>query len=272
VSDIHPPGAGPGQFRAAWQGGPRHLAPFAIANPEVYVSPGPPALGGLDYAATFAEQKLLGNAAIPDAAKLATFQFWSLGNNTSQPPGAWLQVAITVSSNPSMTIGESARLFALQSLAMVDTVAPTYETKWQHFSWRPRTAIREATAPGDTNLLTDGDATWSPRSGSEGSSPEHWSGHSSFSGAGAKVLQGFFCADEIPFTLTTDSAPGGTPRRYPSFSAAEAEAGLSRVVGGIHFNFSNGPGIAAGRAIAAEVLATKLLLKRGPTHVGDCPR
>jgi hypothetical protein len=48
--------------------------------------------------------------------------------------------------------------------------------------------------------------------------------------------------------------------------------GSSRVVGGLHFSFSNRDGIAAGRAIAAEVLATKLLRKSGPTHFGACPR
>src|SRR5262249_1011174 len=84
-----------GQFRATWSGTQfRNLLPFAIADPKVYVSPGPPDLTSLDYAAAFAEVKLLGNAAIPDADKFATFQFWSLGAGTDQPPGAWIQIAL----------------------------------------------------------------------------------------------------------------------------------------------------------------------------------
>jgi hypothetical protein len=263
-------GTGPGVFRAAWSAVQfRNLAPFAIVDPNVYVSPGPPDLTTLDYAAAFAEVKLLGNAAIPDAEKLATFQYWSLGANTNQPPGAWTEVASIVSSSRGMSLAETARLFALVTMAMCDTVAPTYKTKFIYRHWRPATAIREADT--DNNPNTTADPTWAPRAGGIGGTPEHWSGHSSFSGAAARVLSGFFCDDAISFSLVTDSAPGAQPRTYPSFSAAEAEAGRSRVVGGIHFEFSNQAGLAAGHGVAAEVLATKLLRKHGPTHLGSCP-
>jgi hypothetical protein len=268
--ESQPGGVGPGQFRASWSGTQfRNLLPFAIADPSVYVSPGPPDLTSLDYAAAFAEVKLLGNAAIRDDAKFATFQFWSLAAGTSQPPGAWIQIAITVSNDRQLRLQDTARLFALLSMAMCDTVAPTYQTKFQFHFWRPATAIREADTDGNPN--TDQDAGWSPRAGGIGGTPEHWSGHSSFSGAAARVLEGFFCEDNIPFSLVTDSAPGGQARSYPSFSAAETEAGRSRVLGGIHFEFSNQAGLSAGHGVAAEVLSHSLLLKRGPTHFGKCP-
>src|SRR5262249_757844 len=78
-NETEPGGTGPGQFRAAWSGVQfRNLTPFAISDPSVYVTSGPPALDSLSYAAGFAEVKLLGNAAIPDAAKLDTFRFWNL--------------------------------------------------------------------------------------------------------------------------------------------------------------------------------------------------
>jgi hypothetical protein len=154
-------------------------------------------------------------------------------------------------------------------MAMSDTVAPTYMTKFIYRHWRPATAIREADTDG--NPLTDADAGWAPRAGGIGTSPEYWSGHSSFSAAGAAALAGFFCADGIAFTLATDSAAPGEARSYPSFSDAAAEAGRSRVVGGIHFEFSNQEGLASGRAVAAEILARKLLLRHGPTHLGECP-
>src|SRR5678815_5868434 len=101
------------RFRVVWSGTQfRNLVPFAIADPNVYVSAGPPALTSLDYAAAFAELKLLGNAAIPDADKLNTFQYWSLGAGTSQPPGAWIQVAMAVSNDRQLQLQEMARLFA----------------------------------------------------------------------------------------------------------------------------------------------------------------
>ena len=85
------------------------------------------------------------------------------------------------------------------------------------------------------------------------------------------MLAGFFCEDGVTFSLATDSAPGAQARTYPSFSAAAAEAGRSRVVGGIHFEFSNQEALASGRAVADEILANKLLRTDGPTHVGSCP-
>lgn len=268
--ESQPPGVGPGQFRATWSGTQfRNLLPFAIADSSVYVSPGPPALTSLDYAAALAEVKLLGNAAIPDADKLATFQYWNLPAGTSQPPGAWIQIALTVSNDRELQLPEAARLLALLTMTMADTVAPTYQTKFLFHAWRPATAIREADTDDNPNTIAD--AGWSPRAGGIGGTPEHWSGHSSFAGAGARVLAGFFCQDNIPFTLVTDSAPGAQARTYPSFSAAEAEMGRSRVLGGIHFEFSNQAGIKAGEGVAAEVLSRKLLLQRGPTHFGQCP-
>lgn len=268
-SETQPAGSGPGVFRAAWSGVQfRNLKPFAIASSAAYVGAGPPALGSLDYAAAFAEVSVLGNAAIADSAKLATYNFWSLGGGTSQPPGAWLQVTREVSK--SLDLEDTARLFALVSMALADSVAPTYTTKFSFRHWRPTTAIREADSDG--NSSTSPDPSWSARAGTLGSSPEYWSGHSSFSAAAAGVLAGFFCKDATPFTLITDSAPGGQGRTYPSFSAAAAEAGRSRVLGGIHFELSgNQAGLAAGSRIAAEVLSTSLLLKRERTHFGACP-
>ena len=270
-NETQPGGSGPGVFRAAWSGVQfRNLAPFAIADPEPYVSPGPPSLTSAEYAAAFDEVKLVGNAAVPDQAGLATYQYWSLGGGSSQPPGAWIQVAQIVSASQSLSLADTARLFALETMAMADTVAPTYETKFLYRFWRPTTAIREADTDG--NPATDPDPTWSARAGTVGSSPEHWSGHSSFSAAAAGVLAGFFCRDAVPFSLKTDTAPGGTPRSYPSFSAAATEAGRSRVIGGIHFEFSNQAGLSAGRAIAGDILSHSMLLRLGQqTHHGDCP-
>ncbi|MEV0620801.1 hypothetical protein AB0I81_46275 [Nonomuraea sp. NPDC050404] len=43
-------------------------------------------------------------------------------------------------------------------------------------------------------------------------------------------------------------------------------------MGGLHFGFSNFDGLAMGADVAAEILAKRLLLKSGPTHLGSCPR
>lgn len=175
---------------------------------------------------------------------------------------------MAVTSARPQLLDDATRLFALLSMAMADTVAPTYQTKFQFRHWRPTTAIREADTDGNDNTAPD--AAWSPRGGGVGGTPEHWSGHSSFSAAAADTLAAFFCDDGIAFDLTSDSAPAGA-RHYDSFSAAMMEAGRSRIYGGLHFEFSNQQGLKAGHGVAREVLRSKLLKKVGRTHYGSCP-
>lgn len=267
-----------GKYQAGWTG--VNLRPFAIADPVAYRGPGPEALDSLAYAGAYAEVKLIGKKPTTAAETLAgapmldTYNFWSLGGGTSQPPGAWLQIALAITEETPQALPEMARLFALLSIANADTVGATTLTKAFYRHWRPTAAIRQAApAEDDLNPWTDADLFWTQR-GAASTSPEHYSGHSAFGGAGAAALAGFFCRDDISFDILTESgnSNGLLARHYNSFSAAGNEMGDSRVAGGLHFQFSNKQGLAQGRAIAAEVLATKLLLRTGPTHFGSCPR
>jgi hypothetical protein len=264
-------GTGPGVFRAAWSGVQyRDVRPFGTADPSTYVPGPPPALDSVAYAGAFAEVAVLGNAALPAPDLLATFQFWSLPAGSDQPPGEWLRIALTVAGHRRLPLDEQVRLTALLTMALSDTTVATVATKYTYRHWRPTTAIREADTDG--NPSTTADPGWTARAGAVGGTPEYVSGHSSYSGAGATVLGGFFCTDAIPFSLATDSAPGGAARSYPGFRAAATEAGRSRIFGGQHFEFSNQAGLEIGRGVAGEVLATRLLRTGGPTHFGACPR
>jgi hypothetical protein len=267
--ETQPAGSGAGKFRAAWCCVQfRNLAPFAIVNSSVYNGSGPPALTSVDYAAEFAEVAVIGNAALVDSAKKATYDYWALGGGTSQPAGWWLQATREASIGKNLSLERTARLFALVSMGLADSVAPTYWTKWNFQFWRPTTAIREADSDG--NPATIQDATWAARANTVGGSPEYWSGHSSFSAVAATILAGFFCDDAISTTLASDSKPLDV-RTFASFSAAAAEAGRSRVLGGIHFEQDgNQDGLKAGRAIGAEILKNSLLLKLPITHFGAC--
>jgi hypothetical protein len=269
-NEVAPPSQGVGKFPLSWSGIQfRNLRPFAVADSAAYMTPGPPALGTVDYAADFAEVKLVGNAAIPDPEKSFIFQYWSLAGGTVQPPGEWVRIGLNVAGTRNLDLHDKTRLFALLAMALADVVAPTVGTKLTYAHWRPATAIVQAAE--DENPFTDPDPTWKPRAGGAGGTPEHTSGHSSFSSAAATVLAGFFCHDSIPFTHVSDSSPGAQSRSYISFSQAAAEAGRSRIFGGLHFEFSNQSGLAVGKAIGEEVLTKMLLRKKGKTHVGQCP-
>lgn len=269
--ESQPAGAGPGVFRAAWPGVQyRNVRPFAVTDAARYVPGPPPTLDSVQYAAAFAEVAVLGNAGLPAPALLDTYQFWSLPAGSSQPAGEWLRISLSVAHDRRLPLSEQARLTALLTMALADATVATVATKYAYRHWRPTTAIREADTDG--NPATAPDPTWAARAGSIGGSPEYVSGHSSYSGAGAAVLAGFFCDDAIPFTHTTDSAPGGVARSYLGFAAAATEAGRSRVYGGQHFEFSNQAGLSIGRSVGDEVLSTRLLRRDGSTHFGACPR
>ncbi len=65
------------------------------------------------------------------------------------------------------------------------------------------------------------------------------------------MLTAFF--GEIPFETTSPGLPG-VVRSFESFWEAAAEAGRSRIYGGIHYEFANQDGQATGRAVADWVL------------------
>jgi hypothetical protein len=248
----------------------RDVRPFAVQDPAVFVPGPPPALDSVEYAAAFAEVAVLGDASVPAPDLLATYQFWSVPAGSDQPPGEWLRIALMVGDDRRLSLAQGSRMTALVSMALADTTVATVRTKYTYRHWRPTTAIREADTDG--NPLTQANPAWTARAGSVGGTPEWVSGHSSYSGAAATVLAGFFCSDNVRFTHATDSAPGGQARTYASFSSAAAEAGRSRLFGGQHFAFSDRAGQAIGRGVGNEVLAMRLLRVDGTTHVGDCPR
>lgn len=261
------------RFRASWSGVQfRNLAPFAIDNPSRYVPSGPPQLNTHSYSDAFNQVRTLGSKGIPNAQFLETFQFWASNAGTSQPAGEWIKVALLIQRKKPLSVPDSARLMALLGMALSDAVAPTITSKFNFHHWRPFHAIREADVDG--NLKTAGVTGWEPRGGSIGGSPEYVSGHSSFAGAGTTILRGFFCEDNISFTLLSDGAVplGFGARRYSSFSQVEAEAGISRILGGVHFQFSNEDGLKLGRGVAKEILNTTLLRTRGETHHRGCPK
>jgi hypothetical protein len=81
------------------------------------------------------------------------------------------------------------------------------------------------------------------------------------SGAAAAVLTSLFGAD-YHFTTGSDGLPGVT-RSFGSFDAAAAEAGQSRIYGGIHYQFDNQGGLAAGHALGQFVVGNFLLPAEG---------
>ena len=271
-SETQPGISAPGEFLADWGSAQfRNMAPFAIDDPDVYLSDGPPALDSVEYADAFNEVKELGNAAIPDQNKEEVFRFWRAGGGSARPPGEWIKIAMTVAParlSTKFSISRTVRLFALVGMALGDSAVTSADSKFTYHFWRPTTAIQNA--DDDGNPDTEQDATWTPRNGSIGGSPEHTSGQSTFAGASSTILANFYCNDHISFSFSGDNAIAGD-RTFGRFSEAAAEAGRARIFAGIHFEFSNQAGQSAGRSVAHEILDAQLLRTNGATHIGSCP-
>ena len=242
----------------------RYVRPFCIEEVDAFVPGPPPDLGSAEYAEAFNEVHTLGG----EASDLRTEEqsliavFWSDYNYTSMPPGHWHEIASTIATDRELSVTETARLFALISLAQADAAIVCWEAKYRYNLWRPVTAIQRADEDG--NVATVGDVTWSHYIESP-PFPAYPSGHSTFSTASAKVITKFFGTDTISFVASSDAVPG-VYRSFDSLTACANEVGLSRIYGGIHFSFDNTEGKTSGRAVGDFVAANYLL------ELSDLPR
>jgi len=69
----------------------------------------------------------------------------------------------------------------------------------------------------------------------------------------AEVLADFFGTDDIGFSLTTSTAPGGVVRSYTSFSQAAEENMESRILIGYHFRTACRHGFNQGKHVGKFV-------------------
>ena len=262
---TYTPGSNPGD----WQPTPPAFAapalpqwpqvmPFAIRSASQFRPPAPPTLTSDEYTAAFAEVAALGrsDSSTRTADQTQVAQFWAGNAGTATPPGQWNQIAETISAAQHLSLSENARLFALINLSLADAGLAAWDAKYQYNEWRPMTAIVHADTDG--NSQTAPDETWTPLLPTP-NHPSYVSGHSTFSAAAASALAAFFGSDKISFAMKSDDLPGVT-RNFTSFSQAAAEAGQSRIYGGIHWQFDNQAGLTLGKSVA-QFISSQFLLR-----------
>lgn len=270
------PGTSPGDwqptppaFAAALLPGWGAVKPFAMKSGGQFRPAPAPKLDSATYAFDFNLTKQLGaiDSVARTADQTAIARFWADGAGTVTPPGHWNVIAREIALSRGTTLAENARLFALLNIALADAGICAWECKYVDDYWRPVTAIRAADT--DSNPATDADVAWTPLIATP-PFPEYISGHSTFSAAAATVLADFFGPDSVAFTTTSEDLPGAT-RSFGSFWEAAAEAGLSRIFGGIHFMSANHQGLQSGARLGHYVVENFLERKgrRGHGHRGD---
>ena len=251
---AYAPGAEPGK----WQPTPPAYAssqlpqwpavtPWVMSAGDQFRPAGPPLLDSPEYADAYNEVKVLGAAerSSRTADQTETALYWADGAGTATPPGHWLAIASDVAEARGLSTIENARLFGRMAVSMTDAAIAAWDAKYAYDLWRPVTAIRRGGEDGNAATLADPD--WTPLLATP-PFPAYPSGHSAFSAAAARVLA-LSLGDDTGFCSPQDGVAEPLTRCWSSFSQAAEEAGRSRIYGGIHWNFDNGAGQAAGAAI-----------------------
>lgn len=257
------PGNNPGEWRPTPPGYlpallPQwpQVTPWVMNNGSQFRAPAPPALDSTAYANDVNEVKALGDVdslvRTEDQSEIA--QFWADNPGTCTPPGHWNVIAANCSEAVGFGLGKNALLFAKLNTTLADAAIVSWDNKYSHDFWRPYHAI--TLADQDGNPLTEPDPTWESFVVTP-PFPEYTSGHSTFSGAAARVLAYEFGTDHLSFADLSEGIP--VVRYYESFSQAAAEAGRSRIYGGIHYEFSNQWGQQTGRDLADFVQENSFL-------------
>ena len=230
---------------AHWGG----VTPFALRGIDGFAFAGAPDIHSAAFARDFNEVKALGarNSPIRTADQTAAAIFWTV--QTAVP---WHAAARAAAAAHGLSISETARLFAMLSMATADSQILAFAEKYARPRWRPITAIREAAALHDDMVEPDPD--WAPLLGTP-PHPEYPSAHSIFSGAAEAVLQAFFGSDQVDVSVTSPPVVGVT-RTYKSFSEMTKEVGNARIWGGIHFRSAVDDGVEIGRKIGLLVAQT----------------
>jgi len=228
------------------------MRPFSIANGAAYRAPAPYSVTDAAYTADYEEVKALGAAVgstrTADQSEVA--RFWLENTNDS-----WARIAIQLAATHAVPGWALMRALALIQMAQCDAYIACFESKYHYNFWRPMTAIRLGDSDG--NAQTAGDPAWTSFTFPCPPIPEYPSGHAASGGAGEAVLTALFGRDDMAFTHRSVSLPGPT-RHFTRFSQAALEIALSRIYVGFHFRLAVVAGLAQGREVGQQVVATRL--------------
>lgn len=218
-------------------------APFGLLSPTQFLPAPPPQLESDEYAEDFNDVKSVGRidstTRTDDQAKLAQSIAGSGAYfNHANPLVIWLNVIRDVAAADRLSLAKTARLFALVTASMHDSLQTSQTSKFVYRLWRPETAVPAADI--DNNPATVAEAGWRPLLPTP-PYPSHSSNASCIGVGAARMLANVFDTDAKSFTATWYVT--GPPRTvvyskpYTTFSAFGQDMGSSRIWGGIHYRF-----------------------------------
>lgn len=260
-------GATPGYIAPHWG----NVVPFGMTSGSEFRPPAPPTYGSPTYIAQI--QDMLAYTEVIDDEKKVIAEYWADGPGSVLPPGHWMIFGQWVSQRDRHTLDQDIKMFFLLGNAVMDASIACWDAKRFYNTSRPITAIRNLMvgqqvmsfiSPASGFGLVDGSA-WLPYQSPNFITPpfpEYTSGHSTFSAAGAEILKRFTGSDTFGMSVNIPagsmSFEPGVPAApmtlsWGTFTDAADQAGISRLIGGIHFTAGDREGRRCGRLVAEAV-------------------
>ena len=213
---------GPGMWVANGPPGAASLATttaYFMTTPSQFRPAPPPAYLSPDFNTALAEVTKYSVNRTP--AQVTFAQDWNYPPGTVTPPGYFNTVAAQLIVEAGLDEAATAEVFALMHAAFFDALIGCWDAKFYYNVLRPSQADPTITLPiGLPNH------------------PSYPSGHSCGASAAATVLTHFF------------------PSHAGALAGIVADAGLSRIIGGIHYSFDITGGNTIGAAVGQLALAT----------------
>ena len=208
-----------------WTGGPiarggLGARAFFLSSPDEFRPPPPPAFGSPTFAAALAQVRSISDTRTPE--QLASALYWHV-NQSPVANGPMNALVRDVLVEHHRNDRDAARILFLANAAAFDAIIGCFDAKYHYWFIRPSQA--------DALITT---AVPLPPH------PSYPSAHSCISGAMTETVALLF------------------PRERPRAEALAAEAGLSRVYGGLHYLFDSDAGLQLGRDVAAKAVAADL--------------
>ncbi len=237
------------------------IDPWIMGDKKLFRAPAFWDFRSKSFADEYAEVKELGSAhsrtRTADQTEIALF--WEDGPRGATPPGHWLIIAMQLCQG-RFSIYELARIMALASIAQADAAITAWDSKYHYDILRPETAIRyRAHKLGNRDPRVKGQTGWTSLINTP-PFPAYTSGHSCFSGAGARAIALALGTDRVKFTrFPTDLVNWpqlcGVTRNFSSIWQAAEENGQSRIYGGVHWQIDNRIALYVGSKLADHAFA-----------------
>jgi hypothetical protein len=215
--------------------------PFGLLTSTQFLPTPPPQLESAAYATDFNEVKQKGRSTgstrTEEETRFAQL-FAGVGGfaNVTNAFRIWNNVGRDLSRSKSLSLVDTARLFALMTASIHDSLQTSHTSKFVYRLWRPVTAVDQAGV--DNNDATEAEAGW-PSLLPTPPYPSHSSNMTCIGAGAARMLADVLGSDAQTFTATWYTAANAVvwAEPYTSLWALADDEANSRVWGGIHFRF-----------------------------------